>query len=434
MSIRIPRCEDYTRVRKDRAYAFEARLSSLDGAGCFEPGGTDRALLRYSGAEPKELAPGDGVLVPVELEVQSSADGSLTEAVFSVDCGVEAVPGLWTTGAAEGFVLLAAQELDHTLEPGDVVAEVRSGLVETAACAVETTLLSVGEDGPCETCGVAKAPEFSDGCFSCGSGERTAVRSYQGWSIPKENSWWDAPGGVASVWGRRAKVDELSSPWVKDQPFETCLLQRSGEAWRLRDTRDLRSGPSMVLSSWVPVTERLAVFRTRRGPKWAGWVKGSATSGLKGSAASRDSSAANTTSNPSYHIVESWDIEKMMEEPPTDYYYDRLSEDLRKRHPQAHSHLIDHLVSLEAFLDKSILFGFSFGIVRRWLISRRCAKSCISNSSWAVRTGCGAICPQNTVTQPRCWVSGKNPEPNSQRAAWVQAPLRDARPSRPSSR
>ena len=29
LSIRIPRCEDYTRVRKDRAYAFEARLSSL---------------------------------------------------------------------------------------------------------------------------------------------------------------------------------------------------------------------------------------------------------------------------------------------------------------------------------------------------------------------------------------------------------------------
>ena len=52
LSIRIPRCEDYTRVRKDRAYAFEARLSSLDGAGCFEPGGADRELLRYSGTEP----------------------------------------------------------------------------------------------------------------------------------------------------------------------------------------------------------------------------------------------------------------------------------------------------------------------------------------------------------------------------------------------
>ena len=56
-SIRIPRCEDYTRVRKDRAYAFEARLSSLDGAGCFEPGGADRELLRYSRAASLETAP-----------------------------------------------------------------------------------------------------------------------------------------------------------------------------------------------------------------------------------------------------------------------------------------------------------------------------------------------------------------------------------------
>ena len=183
-------------------------------------------------------------------------------------------------------------------------------------------------------------------------------------SWAEENSWWDAPGGVASVWGRRPCADELSSPSVKDKPFETCLLQRSGDAWRLWDTRDLRSGPSVALSGDIPVMERLAVFRTRRGPKWpwAGWVKGSATSGLKCSAAARDASAADTASDPSYHVVESWDIEKMMEEPPTDYYYDRLLEDLRKRHPQADSHLIDHLVSLEAFLDKSILFGFSFGI------------------------------------------------------------------------
>ena len=117
---------------------------------------------------------------------------------------------------------------------------------------VETSFLSVGEDGPCETCGVSKASEFSDGCFSCGSVDRAAVRSYQGaarapgladggggvsgvlaavsalfgggscerpvedpavvtflGNSPKENSWWDAPGGVASVWGRRPKADEL---------------------------------------------------------------------------------------------------------------------------------------------------------------------------------------------------------------------------------
>ena len=30
LGVQIPRCEDLTRTRKDRAYAFEARLSSLD--------------------------------------------------------------------------------------------------------------------------------------------------------------------------------------------------------------------------------------------------------------------------------------------------------------------------------------------------------------------------------------------------------------------
>ena len=129
LSIRIPRCEDETRVRKD-----------LDGAGCFEPGGTDRELLRYSGAEPLELP----------------------------------------------------------LRP--------------ACCSGRA------KPGACGTLGT------------------------------------------------------------------------------------IRSGPSVALSGDVPVTERLAVFRTRRAPNWAGWVKGSATTGLKGSAAARDSSAANTASSPSYHI------------------------------------------------------------------------------------------------------------------------------------
>ena len=197
--------------------------------------------------------------------------------------------------------------------------------METAACdcgAVETSFLSVGEDGPCETCGVSKTPEVSDGCFSCGSVDRAVVRSYyQGCSscsrtrgrrststrvgvfgvlaavsalfgggsyerpvedpaavtflgnIPKKNSWWDAAGGVASVWGRRPKADELSSPSVQDRPFETCLLQRSGEAWRLWDTRATSQSRSGSRSSG-------------RGAARSG-QKGSATSGLKGSAAAR---------------------------------------------------------------------------------------------------------------------------------------------------
>ena len=107
-------------------------------------------------------AKGSSQVAPQSPESAMEAGGLRIEAV------------LWTTGAAEGFVLLAAQELDHTLEPG----EVRSGL-ETAACdcgAVETSFLSVGGDRPCETCGVSKAPEVSDGCFSCGSVLQTRPR------------------------------------------------------------------------------------------------------------------------------------------------------------------------------------------------------------------------------------------------------------------
>ena len=94
----------------------------------------------------------------------------------------------------------------------------------------------------------------------------------------------------------------------------------------------------------------------------AGWQAGSATCGLKSAAVGRPPDSINTVSSPCYHIVESWDIEKMMEEPPTDAYYEALAKDLRDRRKKACPHLLDHLVSLEAFLDKSILFGFSFGI------------------------------------------------------------------------
>ena len=104
-------------------------------------------------------------------------------------------------------------------------------------------------------------------------------------------------------------------------PFETCLLQKPGESWTIWDTRDLRSHQSAVLEDALPVTERLAVFRTRRGPKWAGW---------------QGRPPDSMVSSPCYHIVESWDIEKMME-PPTDAYYEALAKDLRDRHKKAHT-------------------------------------------------------------------------------------------------
>ena len=123
-----------------------------------------------------------------------------------------------------------------------------------------------------------------------------------------------------------------------------------------------------------------------------------------------------------------------MEEPPTDYYYDRLSEDLRSRHPQADSHLIDHLVSLEAFLDKSISPSASTKaevVVAEgkapWPHDEErcqavvdfppCAKSCISNSSWAARTGCGATCPQEYGHAAKVLGQWQRPGAESLRAA-----------------
>ena len=120
-----------------------------------------------------------------------------------------------------------AQELDHTLEPGDVVAEVRSGLVETAACdcgAVETSFLSVGEDGPCETCGVSKAPEFSDGCFSCGSVDRAAVRSYQGCSSCSRTHGRRRTRTRVGVFGVLAAVSALSYERPVEDPAVVTFL------------------------------------------------------------------------------------------------------------------------------------------------------------------------------------------------------------------
>ena len=62
-------------------------------------------------------------------------DGSLCEAVLPVECQVETIPGVWDTGAVEGSILVAALDADLTLEPGDVVAEVRAGCV-VPQCAV----------------------------------------------------------------------------------------------------------------------------------------------------------------------------------------------------------------------------------------------------------------------------------------------------------
>ena len=68
--------------------------------------------------------------------------------------------------------------------------------------------------------------------------------------------------------------------------------------------------------------------------------------------------------SPAYHIVEEpGSIERMIElERPTEEDYKLLREDMGVRHPKVADHVLDHLLSLQAFCDNSILSGFSFGM------------------------------------------------------------------------
>ena len=55
-------------------------------------------------------------------------------------------------------------------------------------------------------------------------------------------------------------------------------------------------------------------------------------------------------------------------EVPTERYYEALRQDLGARHPKASPFVLDHLLSLEAFLDVSICSGFSFGCAKANLL------------------------------------------------------------------
>ena len=91
-------------------------------------------------------------MLPVKRTSRPFLDGSLCEGVH-----LEAVPGIWPSGALSGMVLLAASDLDIMVEPGDPVAEVRAGLVETSLCEcglMDTALSVPTGENVCEVCGI----------------------------------------------------------------------------------------------------------------------------------------------------------------------------------------------------------------------------------------------------------------------------------------
>ena len=65
-------------------------------------------------------------------------------------------------------------------------------------------------------------------------------------------------------------------------------------------------------------------------------------------------------------------IERIFEvELPPEEYYDLLSADMRRRHPEADPMVLDHLRSLEPLADVAIATGFSFGATKALLVEPR---------------------------------------------------------------
>ena len=264
--------------------------------------------MTFDGPEPLSLQPGDGVLIPVKREGGGLQNGFLCEDVLPVEGQVEAIPGVWDTGAVEGSILVAALDADLTLEAGDVVAEVRAGCVDSTVCgcgSVETPFASVASAPVCESCGVGRPEDSPPACYACESSERIAAMFFQGCgacskgfgmmkqgakvrvlcfvtaaffasqcfsamsgvgnlliedpdmigflgNVSKGKYWWEARGGYGGVWDDLRSLEGLGSPDVETYPFETLLTQSLREAWHLYSTKNLRKWPSAGIPGAVP--------------------------------------------------------------------------------------------------------------------------------------------------------------------------------------
>ena len=294
LGIGLPRLEHIV-PRTDRAYVARCVVSSVD-SGVFLASEEASELLVLDSREVLELGPDDGALVPVK-RVTTNLSGDLVkpseeenEALLPVEGKVEAVPGVWPKGATAGHALvvnLSESESVH-LEPGDPVAEVRSGHAEMCLCT---------------ECGTAET------LFSTG-----AVR------------------GRATV-RRSAAARTEAVGCVKCQEKVTPMsLKETRERDVLRQRPFIPKESGAGLAPWLLVTCLVALA---------------------------------ATCTQSLHIVEKYGVVERLAQAqgsPTAAYYAALKLDLQARHPKADRHLVDHLVSLEAFLDRSIVVGFSFGV------------------------------------------------------------------------
>ncbi|CAJ1448996.1 unnamed protein product, partial [Effrenium voratum] len=271
VGVKMPRCEDHSKGRHDRAYPFSV-ASSLDDHSALPRDGAPRDLLVAACGEPVELFPGDGVLIPVD-RVREGLDvddqGRSCEAILPIGDSVEAV-------------------------------------VIEDSCHFE-----------------------DDSCSSCGTG-----------ILRKERL------------GRMRKYSRSARPVSALRGFRGETADREGK----RITRfECEGSPEGVLEDdWRTVEDP----HRDLGKPWVG-----TTYFFMNRGEAEGSGAIDTRRTPVYHIVEvPGEIERMGEMTPTDSYYEQLHGHLRKKYPKADPHLLDHLIALEAFLDKSIVFGFSYGL------------------------------------------------------------------------
>ena len=397
LGVQIPRCEDCSVDRKDRAYVLESVISAVESTltGVSEPCTGKRSLLVFAGDEEVHLAPGEGALVPVTRSGAWTPDASLCEAVLPIDGKVEAVPGLWNTGREEGMVLVTPRQEEVCLERGDEVAELRSGHASSGVCQCGALDAVFGdpvsaEEG-CQDCGFPQVSMAAMTCQTCGTSGRFDAVHLQGcrhgrarmqrsgtkrgvgmmtamvgamalglaapsdyaFSAQVKDTWASFPGGWVKT--HQEAREELYVPWAEELPEGRLDILSS----RRVTSAHFRDGSSTI---WEDDWQKGNPW-VFKGQPWVG-----ETRFFKNNTAS-EVNWRSTITEPVFHIVETaGGIDRMAEETPTDHYYDCLRKSLEEKFPKADRFLLDHLVSLEAFLDKSIVFGFSFGVTKAELV------------------------------------------------------------------
>ena len=231
---------------------------------------------------------------------------------------------MWPTGETEGMVFIANVDVvDQPLDLGTVVGEVCDVVARTLVCGVCAAVDTLAWPRQavrqsCTTCHQPVPEEQFQDCAACGAAPSAGCElSYSGCiSCRPERRFEPGP-------------------------------QRSGPAGVA--PRATRAGRTRLQGIMGRALLALAAVQT-------------VSDGQYHPAAAAH--PVNVREHPVYHIVEEpGGIEHMVDcEMPTEEYYGALSADMAQRHPKAQKWVLEHLATLEPFLDNSIVAGFSFGV------------------------------------------------------------------------